>query len=135
MELKNNVWSALLFTVVLLFFAHQFWSNHQERKASLSWPTVSGKVIAAHLREIQHTRDDDNKTIFHNSTYTRYQVNISYEYTVDERTFTGDRIEVSGPTYSTEREALKALSQYKEGQKVQVYYNPKNPKASLLTPG
>lgn len=135
MEAKNNFWSNLIFVVVLVFVAHQFWKNHEERKLSVNWPVTSGKIVHAHLKEVQHTSHDDNKSFFGNSSYTDYEIVISYDYEVDGRNFTGTRIEVSGPSFSRESEAVKVLSSYKEGEIVNVYYNPKNPKASVLVPG
>jgi hypothetical protein len=135
MEIKNNFLGNLLFVAILIFMGYQWWSHHQERNASINWPSTEGKITKAYLKEIQHTNDRDDKGWIGRSTYTDYEVRINYEYEVDGRFYNGDRIEVTNPSYSTESKAMQALAEYKEGKKVTVYYNPKNPRHSVLHPG
>ena len=136
MEEKGSFWGYLLMVGILIFIAHSLWKDHKERKASLAWPSTQGKIVRSYLKEVEHTSYDEKKSVFfQHSSYTEFEVVIKYEYKVDDRFYTGTRIRVTNDTYSRESEAAKILDGYKEGKDVNVFYNPLNPKNSVLTPG
>jgi len=87
------------------------------------WLTVTGEVV--HL-EILINSDVDNVSSYTPLIYYKYQIgSVSYE--------------TAGFSYklptSSKRSAEKAMAKYPVGEKVTVYYNPKNPKIAVLEPG
>lgn len=65
---------------------------------------------------------------------TTYCLHVSYQYTVDGKTYDGDRV-----SYSTENScnswSENADDDYPEGKEITVYYDPNNPSESVLQPG
>ena len=65
---------------------------------------------------------------------TTYCLYVSYEYTVNGKTYDGDRV-----SYSTDNScnswSKDADDDYPEGKGITVYYDPDNPSESVLEPG
>ncbi len=109
-----------------------FWAGMVQRRkgiASLSWPTVEGRVISSGI-ESAWSRDSDN------SSYLTYYAAIRYEYTVGDRTYAGDQTKVGGEIRTTSSvRAGRAAARYREGAAVTVHYDPIRPEEAVLEPG
>jgi hypothetical protein len=99
--------------------------------ACRSWSTTQGVITMASAEIIsayQQTRklhSTKNQTLFY------------YDYTVNGEKYLGARI-FFGDTFLSLfsfAAAKSAITKYKEGQTVTVYYNPNNPANSVLEPG
>lgn len=88
-----------------------------------NWEPVDGVVKSS---SVSSSTDGEGGT-----TYCLY---VSYEYTVNEKTYDGDRV-----SYSTENScnswSKNADDDYPEGKVITVYYDPGNPSESVLEPG
>ncbi|MBO3099163.1 DUF3592 domain-containing protein [Gelidibacter pelagius] len=60
---------------------------------------------------------------------------LHYEYSLGDHTFTSRRIFYSNTTTYSKRLAEEFEQRYSKYQIVNVFYNPKNPKQSVLEPG
>jgi hypothetical protein len=118
--------AALVFTIaagfVVWFLGHTF-SRHYEAR---TWVAVPGEVRNYELRK--------NRTRSGSSTITNIQERLvaAYTYTLDDKTYTGNRIDFSlgadNFSGSRRREQLAAL---RSGQ-ITVFVNPENPQDSVF---
>lgn len=89
------------------------------------WTVADGQVIN---RQAKRSRGHQRQ----------YEILVTYEYTVDGRRYTGRRHTFA--IASVERVSANSISQALEragfpvGQKVRVFYNPKDPSKAVLNP-
>ncbi len=129
----NKKWFAVLAIVLVLlgivtiFFTYDGIAKDIQ---SSNWPTTEGEILSSTITEERtHGRDTMNK-------YT-YGVDITYKYTVDNQSYTSDKISfgMDGVSTSDQNYAQDLVDKYTEGKKVTVYYNPDKPSEALLEPG
>ena len=65
---------------------------------------------------------------------TTYCLHVDYQYTVDGRTYDGNRISYSADN-SCNSWSANSDDDYPEGKKITVYYDPSNPSESVLLSG
>ena len=58
---------------------------------------------------------------------------VSYQYTVGERTFNGDRVGF-GTVVGDEKSAQSLVDRYRPGQQVPIHVNPEDPQSTVLEP-
>ena len=92
-------------------------------KQSVSWPIVQGKMT--HARAVPTTIQNRHK----------YRLSVTYTYTIDGKSYTGDRITASDGYQKTLSSAKNILSKYPVGGEISVYYSPTNPGSSVLETG
>ncbi len=92
-------------------------------RASRSWPTVSGTVLASEVRHYGITE----------SARRRYYPAVTYRYEVDGRTYSGKRMYFD-EVASTESWAAELARKYPVGSTAPVYYDPADPECALLEP-
>ena len=97
----------------------------EEAKASESWPTAPGVITRSDVDQLI----DDGKTM--------YAEEISYDFTVENKLYIGNRISsTSGKSRTSSlREVKKNLLKYPVGAEVTVYYDPELPNNSVLQTG
>lgn len=111
-----------LFGLALIAFAVM---NARRASAAAAWPSVPGTILVSRLTSGEVSSGDDSST-------TRYDVKLEYEYAVDGQTHRGKRL-AFGSVGSTDRAAVERhLTRYPEGAKVEVFYDPRDPKAAVL---
>lgn len=66
-----------------------------------------------------------------------YSAEINYDFTVDNKSYSGDRVSLTsgGSSTSSAREVKKELQAYSVGSAVTVYYDPELPNNAVLQPG
>ena len=96
-------------------------TSYEKTKSTESWPTTTGVVRTSGIR-----RHNDEGTI-------RYAPEVEYQYSVDGEQYTSGviRSEIF-VHFNDENEARQFLRGYPPEGKVLVYYNPDNPKESVL---
>jgi hypothetical protein len=117
---------------ILIFLGgggYMIYRSIQDRKkarASLTWPSVQGRVIESRVVESRSTDSDGDTT-------TTYRPYIKYEYQVIGTTFTSDKLAV-GPAVSTSnyRKSEEKVNRMPVGSTVTVYYNPDDPTDAVL---
>ncbi|MEO2175130.1 MAG: DUF3592 domain-containing protein [bacterium] len=101
------------------------WQLSKRVESSLSWPSTEGEVISSSIsHESSGTYDRPNKT---------YRANIRYRYKVGSRELTNNKICVGGQLQISLRgKAEDYCREYPVGEIVEVHYNPKKPRDSVL---
>ncbi len=148
--MEKGVRNFLLIGLVILFsgLGFTYWgvSNILETLEARSWPTTTGvvKKSAVRVDKRREKADSDNKSASGYRTYTYYIPEVVYEYTVDNKSYTSDRITTAKIEYrnkpalgirigsSARKIAQSIVDDYKAGSSVDVYYQPGNPRTALL---
>ena len=103
----------------------------KKAKAIEKWPVITGKVIATKVvqttTEKSLRRNDESSQ----STLSYYPV-IEYEYTVNDKRYTSDRLSLSVDQRSSPRYLEPILKKYAPGTAVKVFYNPDDPADAVL---
>ena len=91
-----------------------------------TWPTTRGRIVCAGVDRISSYDADSSD---------RFKPSITYVYEVNGRQYRGGRVTVAIP-FSSNISWLsrRTLAKYPEGTHVDVHYNPKNPRESVLHP-
>lgn len=110
---------------VAIYFAIQ---QALEMGDSREWPTTEGLISSTH---ITHSTDRQPAKGDHRLRH-EYEVRVQYSYSVDGVSYTGNRLRIRPSHHSTEQQARRELAEYPAGQRVRVYYDPKEPGRSLL---
>jgi hypothetical protein len=108
-----------------LIYTHFSVPMAEEAKSSESWPSATGVITNS---DIQQSADDGK---------TMYAAEINYEFTVENKSYTGNRISLTSGNSRTSslREVKKDLQKYPVGEKVTVYYDPELPNNAVLQTG
>ncbi len=115
-------------------FTRAGWRGILDAQKSLEWPTTPGKVLSVMVEAQKPVNSDIGNSGVRRTTY---RPALQYSFTVNgktygsgHRTFNDDVI-----TYSSIEKARAAMKNYHVEQIVQVYYDPSNPRNSVLEPG
>src|SRR3989344_3949897 len=104
-----------------------FWGIPTARNAteSKNWPSVDGQITISNMSK-NYDSDDGSIT---------YGVQVAYNYTVNSLPYTGSTVAFGDYGSSDPSHAGGIVSRYPVGKSVKVYYNPDDPKTSVLEPG
>lgn len=131
------------------FFGYELFA-HRRVQQSLSWTATQGQILDSEARFYKRQQCSSGTTGGPGSggslrpsssrscrTITGYESVLAYTYTVDGRTYTGDRYSVRlRQKDARERaEVAEFLRPFPEGKRVQVFYNPENPRDAVLRQG
>ena len=108
--------------VSLLLFVAFVWKKREEH-ATMRWKSTPGRVVASGVGVSTRTGIDGD-------TQVRNVPSIRYEYEVDGKRLTGQRIDLSEIPQTVDRDAT--LQRYPRGATVTVYYNPARPTECVL---
>lgn len=118
---------------LLSIFSYQLWRTanfHQtylQAGLSRQWPVSEGKLSYAFTREAEAT-EGKNKS-------KTYEVALRYDYTVEGRVYTGERLFFGYRGTGNRADAEAIVQRHKKTAPLRVYYNPANPALSVLEPG
>jgi len=97
-------------------------------KGASKWPTTDGVIVKSDLAE----HIIKNRTKSHQiHTYTSYEPKFEYQYTINGKALSGDRLSF-GLTRLPLEKAQELLKKYPVNAQVPVYYNPRKIKDSRL---
>lgn len=121
--LSNFLWIGLQLMRIALTLMLAGWAINESTQgfSSDKWPTLQGTVQSATIK----------KVMTKNGT-TRDEAEIRYQYSVDGKTYTSNRIQFGGEIF---RNPSELLGQYKRGKQISIHYNPTNPSISCLETG
>lgn len=120
---QGMVAAACLAIGIVLTFVYGL-PMYRRAESSLTWPTTSGIVQAAELKESSRK---GKKHILPGGAYS---------YDVNGRTLASDLIWASGGNYSSDKNQQQAiLDTYSVGSTVKVFYDPENTEFAILEPG
>ena len=98
--------------------------------SSKGWPSVMGTVIRSKVLVSKSSTSSSGQL---SRTETSYTPDVAYRYVVDGTTIKNDNIRYGLATNKYISENL--VKQYPVGKEVKIFYNPGNPKQSVLQPG
>lgn len=128
-EKKSIIIQSIIVGVFFLSFSGVFGylgiSQMSNINESDDWPFVYGDVIERHIE--QHT---DMK----HRTTTRYRANVKYKYAIDGKFYENDMVYFD-LVWSDYNEAKEIIDDYPKDAVIKVYYDPSNPKKSVLKQG
>lgn len=126
--MSDELGKLLVLTIVLVaaLFAWRAW---EVKRASPQWPSVEGVILSSQPRAV-YDNPAEPETAKHD-----WLSEVSYTYTVNGVTRTGDRLRAFGRRHMTKEEALKELAPFPAGARIKVYHDPAKPDVSVLIPG
>jgi hypothetical protein len=107
----------LIFLIVFPFALYKAWKNVQMAKASVNWPTTTGKISASDIKKVMFRR----------------QPQITYTYLVNDKPYTSQRVSFAGG-YKP-KEVDPTVARYPVGSDVTVAHDPQNPAEATLETG
>ena len=106
--------------VVALILAGYALNEGMQGLASEKWPTVKGKVTTSTIKTV-HTKNGQ-----------RDEADIKYQYSVDGKSLTSDRIKFGGVVLRNQNELIAA---YKSNKPIEIHYKPGEPSVACLETG
>ena len=102
-------------------------STRSKELAAKSWPSTQGVVVYRGVREEKHEND--------NGTDYSYHPRVVFDFDLEGTTYTSEGLSFVSRGYSTHRAALEELKPYRNGEPVEVFYNPEDRYDAILQPG
>ena len=88
------------------------------------WQKTKGRILSASAIDESYATKSGTKA--------RFVPNVKYEYILNDRAYTSNRLSNLYEVFHLKASALKVMEQYPIGAEVDVYYNPHNPSESFL---
>ena len=127
---QNSPITTFIVGIIFIICSWMIYTNFsvpmvEEASISETWPTTTGIITNSDIRQ---SESDGNKM---------YAAVINYDFTVDNKPYSGDRITLTSGNSSTSsiKEVKKELQAYPTGANVKVYYDPELPNNAVLEPG
>jgi len=98
---------------------------------SKSWPSMMGEITSSQVLEYWDTDTETRTTSLCHKAQIRYRYPVGVSFYESERVNSG---QITGGDQG-KKHSERLVAKYYEGQKVRVYYNPKNPQLSVIEPG
>lgn len=121
-----NIEIGIIFSIGIFLFLNFFYLFYMSKKTKM-WNAVKGKVLSSNIDSIKYVGEDAAQS---------YKARVEYQYSVNgesyssKRIFYGDYLRSNMPW-----RAKKIIKKYAKDEMVTVYYNPQNPKDSVLETG
>jgi len=106
------------------------WGGYEIKRAyeSRGWPNTQGTITSSYIKK--ENRKDSN-----NRYRTTYYPKVQYQYQVEGKYYSCNRIAFGGVSGGKRSKAKKVVDSYPSGKKVTVYYNPQDPGVGVLKAG
>jgi len=106
------------------------WGGYEINRAyeSRGWPNTQGTIMSSYIKK--ENRKDSN-----NRYRTTYYPRVKYQYQVEGKYYSCNRIAFGGVSVGKRSKAKKVVDRYPSGKKVTVYYNPQDPGVGVLKAG
>ena len=115
----NYVWLILSCSLVVALFFRLFYLIRAIQ--SSNWASIEGKIIESSIRRVKLRSP-------------KYLPKIIYEYSVEGISYTSNRLSFS-EYMRFHRSCQRVIDRYPTGKSITVYYDPKNPKNSVIQKG
>lgn len=121
--MKNRVWLVVALLGVLELGVGAFLVFHALDMQS--WPKTKGVVVVSKMHDFMRKNSDGTRTRI-------YSAKVHYRYKVKGKSYTGNTIASRGQFSNIQSVPEKILKKYPLHRKIDVFYNPKKPKHSVL---
>ncbi len=102
------------------------WRNRQKVKASMSWPSVNGQMVASKVQRKVDVGDEDSGTTI------SYSLLVIYDYQVAGKSYQGTQFSFQDKSFNSEAKAVALLASFQAGNPVEVFYDPASPGSAVL---
>ncbi|HPA71978.1 MAG TPA: DUF3592 domain-containing protein [Spirochaetota bacterium] len=126
-------WKQIFFLCIVIGIGLLGLGLYFQKKAEAidRWPSTIGKVTASKV--VQRTSQKSLRRNDESSQATlSYHPVVEYEYTVDDKKYSSDRLSLSVDQKSSPQRLEPILKKYAPGTAVTVFYNPDNPADAVL---
>ena len=123
---------AVFMAIVALVLARMGVVLEQQARTARQWPRAEGRIGASEVEEIRLRPSTDQMT----SRWRKgYRSLVTYAFTVNGQRYVGERISFGARWEATLPSLVSGLAdRYRQGNTVEVYYNPENPADCVLEP-
>ena len=113
----------VLFGIAGAVMIFKYFQEQKEADESQGWSSTIGKI----------TKSSIHREASFESSNTLYYSDVKYVYDFLGTEYTGNRIAFGGSTgYSNRKKSEETLAKYPVGREIPVFYDPNNPKDSVL---
>jgi len=112
-------------------FGWEVYSAAKSNEAS-SWPSTTATITQSEIKKVRKSRRRRGRR---RSSWSR-ELHVQYDYYVQGQSYNNNRV-AFGNSVSNALDSIgrpNVVDQYPKGKSVTVYYNPDNPKDSVLEP-
>ncbi|CAN5311024.1 hypothetical protein BH11CYA1_BH11CYA1_43610 [soil metagenome] len=127
----NSLAICILCLLGSAWFGSQWYFHKTGANSSRDWYCVSGKLQVVTIEKINTYVGTRGRS----ETYHVYTPHVSYSYTYKGQQYRGDVVSFPNPTFNTLKESKSFQSKYAEGSAVTIWFDPKAPERSCLSPG
>lgn len=128
-EINMFRWGGIGFLVLGVIWIPIAISAYVKVTASTNWPNVMGTI----------TQSDIEKSLVRvkfQGMKESYKARVKYSYSVESRTYFGDKVALYTANASTDPALANGLvAKYPVGKSVQIYYDPREPSVAVLETG
>jgi len=125
-----NIFALIVVFVLCEGLGYLLWRQgylfRKRSQIAQAWPTTEALIKDSHIVE------DPGRNAMGNINLANVVV-VKYEFTVDGKTYKGDRVSFGRPAFDYVN-ASNVVDQFKKGKRVTVYYNPEDPADAVLAP-
>ena len=107
------------------------YDNYRDGEETKAWPATTGEILSADVEEEERRDRRDNGTYRTRYTYTP---RVTYAYTIQGIEYTGHRIRADDSGGDRDK-AFDTINDYPVGSIVDVFYDPGDPRSSVLKQG
>ncbi|MFO0819399.1 MAG: DUF3592 domain-containing protein [Pirellulales bacterium] len=123
----------VVFFTIGAAFGYYAYLGIREARESLQWPTTPGRITQSGV-DVSISREHENDSRRRRETRS-YSAHVAYEYTVEGKTYTGERIAVVTDQFGSHDWAKATTEKFPVGREVTVSYHPEHPEQCVLEPG
>lgn len=131
--MKKTIIGLWVFSIIFMLIGLYLLTEYME---STSWTQTTATIVRSGVQRNVHMRRVNNQV----HTSTDYTVEAKYLYTVDGKSYTGNRYDIGrgksfSKSFNKRSEAKKWLeeSPYKKGSQITIFYNPEDPSESMVS--
>jgi hypothetical protein len=121
--------TGLLMIGMSIPFLFGAYGEYRDAHATAKWPTVPGHVNSIEIGSFSGRAAPQGRI------RTVWEVNVSYEYSVANEVYRGNKIWFDGSGTLSRTKAEEIADRFAEGRTVPVFYNPADPGDAVLVPG
>ncbi len=119
-------WLVAALGALLIVAGHHLWRGGRETRA---YTRTRGRVVRAEVEELPHASEEGG---------TKYRPVVRYAFEARGRTYESDRVSIGAPAApdaSDPRDARRLVERFPAGAEVDVWFDPRDPRRSVLVPG
>jgi hypothetical protein len=125
------------YLILITLFAAGIWSiilsfsPLENQKRSESWQSTRAIITSSGVEQFERKEKKPGGT--DTKTKITYKPKLSYSYSIENKEYTGNRLDFSNQSYQDPQIAKDIQQSYAIGKETEIFYNPLDPKESVIT--